>query len=159
MMHFRSHNHNECMILQVCGIEALKQFSQNFIKPYKPSLTRGTIEELEQRVSLLRSQLKEAESELQRLKKGKEKAWSYILLWDSLLGLPLGITGNWQLWEPLSQCLGCVLCLLSALLTFLAHLYSLILHERRIIVVATSCYLFVWRKKVYLVILILSLIY
>lgn len=59
---------------EVCGVEALRKFSQHFTKPYKPSLTRGTIEELEQRVSLLRSQLKEAESELQKFKKGKEKA-------------------------------------------------------------------------------------
>ncbi|KAJ6802277.1 putative ATPase ASNA1-like protein [Iris pallida] len=59
---------------EVCGVEALRKFSQHFTKPYKPSLTRGTIEELEQRVSLLRSQLKDAESELQKLKKGKEKA-------------------------------------------------------------------------------------
>ncbi|ONK77096.1 uncharacterized protein A4U43_C02F3060 [Asparagus officinalis] len=56
---------------EVCGVEALKQFSKNFIKPYQPSLTRGTVEELELRVSLLRSQLKEAESELQTKKKGK----------------------------------------------------------------------------------------
>lgn len=59
---------------EVCGIEALKKFSQNFVEPYKPSLIRGTIEELENRVSLLRSQLKAAESELQMLKKGKGKA-------------------------------------------------------------------------------------
>ncbi|XP_020246574.1 ATPase GET3-like [Asparagus officinalis] len=59
---------------EVCGVEALKNFSEDFTRPYQPSLTRGSIEELEQRVSLLRSQLKEAESELQRAKKGKEKA-------------------------------------------------------------------------------------
>jgi len=59
---------------EVTGVEALKQFSQNFVRPYKPSLTRGTIEELEQRVSALKSKLKEAESELQARKKGKDKA-------------------------------------------------------------------------------------
>lgn len=59
---------------EVTGVEALKKFSQNFIRPYKPSLTRGTVEELEQRVSMLKSLLKEAELELQARKKGKDKA-------------------------------------------------------------------------------------
>lgn len=59
---------------EVCGIEALKKFSRNFVEPYKACLIRGTVDELEQRISLLRSHLKEAELELQRLKKGKEKA-------------------------------------------------------------------------------------
>lgn len=58
---------------EVCGIEALKKFSRNFVEPYKACLIRGTVDELEQRISLLRSRLKEAELELQRLKKGKEK--------------------------------------------------------------------------------------
>lgn len=58
---------------EVCGIEALKKFSRNFVEPYKACLIRGTVDELEQRISLLRSHLKEAELELQRLKKGKEK--------------------------------------------------------------------------------------
>lgn len=59
---------------EVCGIEALRKFSRNFVEPYKACLIRGTVDELEQRISLLRSHLKEAELELQRLKKGKEKA-------------------------------------------------------------------------------------
>ncbi|MQL98958.1 hypothetical protein Taro_031677, partial [Colocasia esculenta] len=59
---------------EVCGVQALKRFSGNFLTPYKPAFCRGTIEELEQRVSLLRLQLKEAETELDRLRKGKQKA-------------------------------------------------------------------------------------
>ncbi|KAJ6826355.1 putative ATPase ASNA1-like protein [Iris pallida] len=59
---------------EVCGVEALRKFSHHFLNPYEPSLTRGTVEELEQRVSLLSTQLKDAETELQKLKKGKETA-------------------------------------------------------------------------------------
>ncbi|KAJ6807563.1 putative ATPase ASNA1-like protein [Iris pallida] len=59
---------------EVCGVEALRKFSSLFLTPYKPSLTRGTVEELEQRVSLLSAQLQDAEKELQKLKKGKEAA-------------------------------------------------------------------------------------
>ncbi|KAF9614769.1 hypothetical protein IFM89_020623 [Coptis chinensis] len=58
---------------EVCGVEALKQFSSNFLTPYQPSTTKGTIEEVEQRVSSLRLQLKEAEAELETLRKGKRK--------------------------------------------------------------------------------------
>ncbi|KAK6142862.1 hypothetical protein DH2020_023210 [Rehmannia glutinosa] len=58
---------------QVCGIEALKAFSHNFLSPYQPSIVRGTVEEIEQRVSILREQLQDAEAELERLKKGKQK--------------------------------------------------------------------------------------
>ncbi|XP_043717360.1 ATPase GET3A-like [Telopea speciosissima] len=58
---------------EVCGVEALKSFSQHFLTPYQPSLARGTVEGLEQRVSILKEQLKEAESELERQRKGKEK--------------------------------------------------------------------------------------
>ncbi|KAK9068290.1 hypothetical protein SSX86_012401 [Deinandra increscens subsp. villosa] len=57
---------------EVCGVEALKAFSEHFLKPYQPLLTRGTVEELEQRVSMLQLQLKEAESELERARKGKQ---------------------------------------------------------------------------------------
>lgn len=60
---------------QVCGVEALKNFSKNFVTPYEPSFIRGTLEELELRVSTLRLQLKEAEAELIALQKGKQKAW------------------------------------------------------------------------------------
>ncbi|KAJ3692687.1 hypothetical protein LUZ60_011782 [Juncus effusus] len=58
---------------EVCGVQALKNFSRNFITAYKPRLIRGSIEELEERVSILKSQLKEAEFELDRVKKGKQK--------------------------------------------------------------------------------------
>lgn len=59
---------------EVTGVEALKQFSKHFISPYTPSFMRGTIEELERRVSSLRLQLEGAESELERLRKGKQIA-------------------------------------------------------------------------------------
>lgn len=58
---------------EVCGVEALKKFSANFVTPYEPSSKRGTIEEVEQRVSSLRVQLDEAETELEMLRKGKQK--------------------------------------------------------------------------------------
>ncbi|XP_043702300.1 ATPase GET3A-like [Telopea speciosissima] len=58
---------------EVCGVEALKNFSNYFVTPYQPSLNRGTVEELEQRVSMLKEQLKEAESDLEKLRKGKQK--------------------------------------------------------------------------------------
>ncbi|KAK4418711.1 ATPase ARSA2 [Sesamum alatum] len=61
---------------EVCGIEALKSFSRHFLSPYQPSIQRGTVEELEQRVSTLREQLKDAEAELERLRKGKQKIQS-----------------------------------------------------------------------------------
>ncbi|KAF3795618.1 ATPase ASNA1-like protein [Nymphaea thermarum] len=66
--------HITCLPLlpeEVCGVEALKAFSAHFIKPHKPSTTKGTVEEVERRVSALRMQLKEAEMELDRLRKGK----------------------------------------------------------------------------------------
>ncbi|KAF8379396.1 hypothetical protein HHK36_028831 [Tetracentron sinense] len=58
---------------EVCGVEALKAFSCNFLSPYEPSMVKDTVEELEQRVSTLRQQLKDAEVELDRLRKGKQK--------------------------------------------------------------------------------------
>ncbi|KAL8495399.1 hypothetical protein ACS0TY_019515 [Phlomoides rotata] len=58
---------------EVCGVEALKAFSGKFLTPHQPSITRGTVEELELRVSTLREQLGDAEAELERLKKGKQK--------------------------------------------------------------------------------------
>ncbi|KAF5466895.1 hypothetical protein F2P56_016777 [Juglans regia] len=58
---------------EVTGVEALKAFSNNFLSPYQPSTSKGTVEELEQRVSTLRQQLKDAEAELERLRKGKQK--------------------------------------------------------------------------------------
>ncbi|PHT39887.1 ATPase ASNA1 -like protein [Capsicum baccatum] len=58
---------------EVCGGEALKGFSHHFITPYKPSLARGSVEELENRVAALKEQLKDAEAELEKVKKGKQK--------------------------------------------------------------------------------------
>lgn len=68
---------------QVCGVEALKDFSQHFLKPYKPLFIRGTLEEIEIRVSRLQEQLKEAESELERARKGKKpiNSWGIKMLW------------------------------------------------------------------------------
>ncbi|PWA43834.1 P-loop containing nucleoside triphosphate hydrolases superfamily protein [Artemisia annua] len=57
---------------EVCGVEALKAFSEHFLKPYTPLLTKGTVEELEVRVSRLQEQLKEAEIELEKARKGKK---------------------------------------------------------------------------------------
>ncbi|XP_020586892.1 ATPase ASNA1 homolog [Phalaenopsis equestris] len=59
---------------EVTGVEALKRFSKHFTTPYKPALTKGSMEELQQRISELRFQLKEAEVELDKLKRGKHKA-------------------------------------------------------------------------------------
>nr|XP_016505208.1 PREDICTED: ATPase ASNA1 homolog [Nicotiana tabacum] len=58
---------------EVCGVEALKGFSHHFITPYKPSLARGSVEELENRVASLKEQLKDAETELEQVRKGKQK--------------------------------------------------------------------------------------
>lgn len=56
---------------EVCGVKALQGFSRNFVKQYKPAFVRGTVEELEQRVSMLKDQLKNTEAELARAGKGK----------------------------------------------------------------------------------------
>ncbi|XP_009347914.2 ATPase GET3A-like [Pyrus x bretschneideri] len=58
---------------EVTGVDALKAFSCHFLTPYQPSTSKGTVEELEQRVLTLRQQLKDAETELERLRKGKQK--------------------------------------------------------------------------------------
>ncbi|KAK5819042.1 ATPase ASNA1 [Gossypium arboreum] len=52
---------------EVTGVEALKRFSRHFITPYQPSLEKGTVEEVEQRLSRLKEQLAEAEVELEKL--------------------------------------------------------------------------------------------
>lgn len=59
---------------EVCGVEALQAFSNRFLTQYQPTLVRGSVEEVEQRVSTLKEQLHVAESELEKLKKGKQKA-------------------------------------------------------------------------------------
>ncbi|PON85187.1 Arsenical pump ATPase [Trema orientale] len=59
---------------EVTGVEALKSFSHNFLTPYQPSTSGGTVEDLERKVSTLRQQLKDAEAELERHRKGKQKA-------------------------------------------------------------------------------------
>lgn len=61
------------IVTQVCGVEALKSFSGNFISPFEPSITQGTPEELEQRVTRLKEQLNATEAELERVRKGKQK--------------------------------------------------------------------------------------
>ncbi|CAL5331525.1 hypothetical protein CsSME_00012639 [Camellia sinensis var. sinensis] len=58
---------------EVCGVDALKSFSRHFLSPYQPSVNEDTVEEVERRVSSLREQLTEAEAELERLRKGKQK--------------------------------------------------------------------------------------
>ncbi|KAL6981877.1 ATPase get3a [Sarracenia purpurea var. burkii] len=58
---------------EVCGVEALKSFSPHFLSPYQPSISKGTVEELKRRISTLREQLKDAEAELEKLRKGKQK--------------------------------------------------------------------------------------
>lgn len=59
---------------EVCGVQALQNFSRHFLTPYKSAIKRGTVEELEQRISILKSALQEAESELDRVRKGKQSA-------------------------------------------------------------------------------------
>ncbi|BBG97465.1 P-loop containing nucleoside triphosphate hydrolases superfamily protein [Prunus dulcis] len=58
---------------EVTGVEALKAFSRHFLTPYQPSTSKSTVETLEQRVSTLRQQLKDAEAQLEKLRKGKQK--------------------------------------------------------------------------------------
>ncbi|KAG5626827.1 hypothetical protein H5410_012045 [Solanum commersonii] len=58
---------------EVCGIEALKEFSYHFVTPYQPSLARGSVEELQNRVAALKEQLKDAEAELEKVQKGIQK--------------------------------------------------------------------------------------
>ncbi|KAB2626672.1 ATPase GET3-like [Pyrus ussuriensis x Pyrus communis] len=58
---------------EVTGVDALKAFSCHFLTPYQPSTSKGTLEDLEKRVVTLRQQLKDTETELERLRKGKQK--------------------------------------------------------------------------------------
>ncbi|GAB2224187.1 hypothetical protein Droror1_Dr00004937 [Drosera rotundifolia] len=59
---------------EVCGVEALKSFSTHFLKPYEPSVAKGSAEYLEMRVNVLKERLKDAEDELDKARKGKQKA-------------------------------------------------------------------------------------
>ncbi|OVA12374.1 Arsenical pump ATPase [Macleaya cordata] len=58
---------------EVCGVQALKDFSHHFVTPYQPSVNKDTVEGLEKRISILKQQLKEAETELEKMRKGKQK--------------------------------------------------------------------------------------
>ncbi|XP_006341729.1 ATPase GET3-like [Solanum tuberosum] len=59
---------------EVCGVEAMKVFSHNFLTPYQPSLLRGSVEELEMRIATLKEQLKDAEEELEKLRAGQQES-------------------------------------------------------------------------------------
>lgn len=61
------------LILQVTGLQALKSFSGHFLEPYVPKIKKGSVEELELRITELNLQLKTAEEELEKLRKGKQK--------------------------------------------------------------------------------------
>uniref|UniRef100_A0A9I9CCI0 Uncharacterized protein n=1 Tax=Cucumis melo TaxID=3656 RepID=A0A9I9CCI0_CUCME len=58
----------------VIGVEALKDFSGPFLSPYELTTSRDSIEELERKISTLKQQLNDVETELDRIKKGKQKA-------------------------------------------------------------------------------------
>uniref|UniRef100_A0A7C9AQX3 Adenosinetriphosphatase n=1 Tax=Opuntia streptacantha TaxID=393608 RepID=A0A7C9AQX3_OPUST len=59
---------------EVTGLQALKTFSRHFIVPYQPTLKKGTIEAAEKRIAALKQMLRDAEEELERLRKGKQIA-------------------------------------------------------------------------------------
>ncbi|KAL5062088.1 hypothetical protein RYX36_023825 [Vicia faba] len=56
---------------EVTGVDALRSFSRHFTIPYQPLCSRDQVERLEHRVSALQSQLKDAEEELEKVKRGK----------------------------------------------------------------------------------------
>ncbi|CAN1188936.1 ATPase GET3A [Linum perenne] len=58
---------------EVTGVEALKNFSRKFLAPHQPE-NLMTVEEMEERVSSLRKKMEEAEAELEKVRKGKQKA-------------------------------------------------------------------------------------
>ncbi|KAK9749310.1 hypothetical protein RND81_02G117100 [Saponaria officinalis] len=59
---------------EVTGLQALQTFSRHFLIPYQPAIKKGTIEELEMRITELNRQLKDAHDELDKLQKGEQKA-------------------------------------------------------------------------------------
>lgn len=59
---------------EVTGLQALRTFSRHFTAPYQPTVKRGTIEAAEKRIAALKQMLKDAEEELERLRKGKRTA-------------------------------------------------------------------------------------
>ncbi|GAB2232197.1 hypothetical protein Drorol1_Dr00011224 [Drosera rotundifolia] len=59
---------------EVCGVEALKSFTSHFLTPYEPPVAKDTVGELEKRVNILKQELRDAEAELERTRKGKQKA-------------------------------------------------------------------------------------
>ncbi|KAI3922970.1 hypothetical protein MKW92_011855 [Papaver armeniacum] len=58
---------------EVCGVQALKDFSHHFITPYQPAITKGTVEGVEKRIVILKQQLEEAEADLEKLKKENKR--------------------------------------------------------------------------------------
>ncbi|KAM7261285.1 hypothetical protein ACFE04_026760 [Oxalis oulophora] len=58
---------------EVTGVEALSAFSRHFKTQYKPSTSRDCVEDVERRISTLKKQLDDAETDLERLRKGKQK--------------------------------------------------------------------------------------
>jgi arsenite-transporting ATPase len=59
---------------EVTGVEALRAFSRHFLTPYQSICSRDQVERLENRVTALQRQLKEAEEELEKVKRGKQRA-------------------------------------------------------------------------------------
>lgn len=58
---------------QVCGVEDLKAFKYHFLTPYQPSRARCSAEELESGIAKLKEQLKDAEAEYEKIRKGKNQ--------------------------------------------------------------------------------------
>uniref|UniRef100_M1A9X9 Arsenical pump-driving atpase n=1 Tax=Solanum tuberosum TaxID=4113 RepID=M1A9X9_SOLTU len=56
---------------EVCGVEALKEFKYRFLTPYRPSRARCSAEELESGIAKLKEQLKDAEADYEKIRKGK----------------------------------------------------------------------------------------
>ncbi|PNX78952.1 ATPase asna1 [Trifolium pratense] len=58
----------------VTGVEALRSFSRHFKTPYQSICSSDQVERLENRITALQRQLKEAEEELEKVKRGKQRA-------------------------------------------------------------------------------------